>query len=179
MREYVTEAIVLGRRPYRERDWVVELFTESFGPIAARVVGGARTLSKLSPHLDAGTLALVRLARANRFTVADATTLDRFPSLRSNPASFAAALDSIALVRRLAPPHVRDGDLWDHLLASFAGGTPIVSTALALLGHDPRDARCARCGTTPVTTIVFSDQALYCDACSAAFPFSGLVRIPH
>src|SRR3989338_2857275 len=145
MKEYITNAIVLGRRPCRERDWVVDLFAESFGPIAARVVGGMRVRSKFSPHLDVGNLVLVRLVKTNRFTVADVATTDRFPALRADPAILGRVLELLALVRRLAPPHVADPHLWHHLTESFGRSTASVVETLALLGHDPRRARCGRC----------------------------------
>ncbi|MDO8469442.1 MAG: recombination protein O N-terminal domain-containing protein [bacterium] len=177
MKEYVTNAIVLGRHPYREQDWVVDLFTESFGPIAARVVGGARTRSKLSPHLDAATLVLTRLVKANRFTVTDVATLDRFPALRADPAMLGRVLELLALVRRLAPPHVADPHLWQHLTESFGLGTASVAETLALLGHDPRGVRCGRCGASPAAQFVFPDHLVFCDACARPFPFLDRVRV--
>ena len=77
--EYCTEAIVLGRRengPSYNR--FVDLYTKELGLLEARVVGGRRITSKLSPHLDFGNLALLRLVSKNQFTVDDALTEERF-----------------------------------------------------------------------------------------------------
>ena len=177
MREYVTEAIVLGLRLQGEHDRWVDLFTRDLGLLAARVVGGARARSKLAPHLAPPNLVLVRLVRTARYTLADAGTRDRFEATRATPDTLGRSLELVALVRRLTPPVAPDRSLWECLVWSLGRGEPAVRPVLALLGHDPHRARCARCGETPVLWVALSDHTLLCGLCAAPFPVSDLVRV--
>src|ERR1051325_9149952 len=99
MREFLTEAIVLSNDPGRGFDGRVHLYTEKLGKISARVSGGKKILSKLSPHLDPLNLSLVRLVKKGGITLVDTLTLDRFTAVRNNLGSLASALDVLALLK--------------------------------------------------------------------------------
>lgn len=179
MREYVTDAIVLGRRPRGEHDWSVDLFTRDLGSLTTRVVSGARSRSKFSPHLAPPNLVLVRLVRTVRYTLTDIATHDRFEAVRSNPALFSGALELAALVRHIAPPLAPDHALWECLVHSLEWGEPAVRSVLTLLGHDPHGAPCVQCGGAPVRWVTLSDHTLLCGLCAAPFPISERVCIPR
>ena len=177
MKEYVTHSIVLHRRPYRERDVIVELFTEELGRVEARVTGGARTLSKLSPHLDPLNRVLVRLVKKNNLTVTDAETDIRFGSLRADQKAFSRALETLMLIRRIVPRGHRDSELWKELNRLFESGDVHLGSILALLGYDPRHARCEGCGSNALYGFSIEGQAFICASCRVKFPENEVVLL--
>lgn len=177
MKEYVTQAIVLGVRGTGERDRVVRLFSKEFGTLEARVVGGRRVLSKFAPHLDVGNLAVVRLVRKRAWTVTDALTEERFTKLRRNPKEFSRALALLALLSRLLPREVPDLRLWHSVVRSFVAARVDVGAILKLLGYDPLHAACEVCGRKHPACFVLSTQSFLCGSCRGKFKDVGVVYI--
>lgn len=169
MREYVTEAIVLGREAHRERDWLVDLLTRDLGLVAARITGGARVVSKLSPHLNPASMALVRLVWSGRFVIADAAVIRRGFGARADTARWARALESLAVTRALAPRREPEESLWAAVHAALEG-VEGPEGVLRSLGYHPESARCARCQAFPVRWILFHDHSFLCGACGAKVP---------
>jgi DNA repair protein RecO len=177
MREHVTDAIVLGRRPHREWDTVADLFTESLGRVEARVVGGTRSLSKFSPHLDPLNRVQVRLVAKNALTLADITTRDRHGSVRNDRSALRRAIEVTYLVRKLVPRGSPDPRLWAFFERLSQCTTPSVPEFLSLLGYDPRHAQCETCGRNVVSHFVVCDQAFSCIGCHVKFPMNEVVYI--
>ena len=166
MPETVSEALVLGFEPARDRDAVVDLFVRDRGRVRARVVGGRRPLSKFAPHLDPLSLVTVRLVSKRSVTVADAVTTDRFPVLRRNGHALHAALEVVYLLRQLLPGQASDTAMFDYLVRSFRGAIPSVGELLVHLGYDPRHAACDRCHAAPVGWFAPDRQRFFCAACA-------------
>ncbi len=174
MREYVVEAIVLGKRSSREADQTVTLLTKEFGRVDARVVGGRRLLSKFSGHLDPLNVVTVRLVRKNHFTVADAVTRDRARTMRHDVRALSEALRAAFLLMALLPAESPDVRVWYCLLHMLRERDGDLRTLLRLLGYDPRHARCAQCGGA-VTHFVIPTQSFLCAACAVQYPENALI----
>lgn len=176
MREYVTEAIVLGREAHRERDWVVDLLTRDLGFVSARVTGGARITSKLSPHLDPASMALVRLVWSGRFVVTDAAVMHRNFRARADAELWKSALESLAVTRALAPRREPEVSLWTAVYGVLEGRQG-AAAVLESLGYHPESASCARCHKSPVQWVVLDDHSLLCRECGSSAPSAARVSL--
>lgn len=165
MKEYITEAIVLNRDLYKENDLSVDLFTKDLGRLKARVVGGKKPLSKLSPNLDFLNLVTLRLVEKNQFTVADVVTKNFFKNLKSNKIILLKAIQGANLIRALLPLELPDKALWHEFSRMLRGQTLRIPTLLQILGYDPKETACVRCKKNPTRYFLINNQALICNAC--------------
>lgn len=177
MNEYITEAVVLSAKPYHEFDRMVDFYTKDLGRLEARVVGGAKITSKLSPHLDRFNLVTLRLIEKNNFTVADAITVDRFLKLKTSPQSFEVASTLAFLLKEAVPYNLQDLRLWHELLRSLKRGHFDFRLFLKLLGYDPSSAACSLCDKKAIKYFFPGDHGFLCAACSAKIPRKDLVCI--
>ena len=177
MKEFVTDAVVLGRRPHREWDLVADLFTDELGRVEARVVSGARTLSKFSPHLDPLNRVQVRLVSKNALTLTDIMTTDRRPEVRGDRSALRRAIEVAFLVRKLVPRGTPDPRLWDFLSGASRMAAFPVPELLVRLGYNPRHAACGLCGNREPSHFIVGDQAFSCLACHVKFPANEVVYI--
>ncbi|KKU93800.1 MAG: hypothetical protein UY26_C0004G0013 [Candidatus Jorgensenbacteria bacterium GW2011_GWA1_48_13] len=162
MREYLTPAIVLGSHHSGEYDRSVDLYTRDLGRLRARVVGGSRLSSKLSPHLDVGNLVDVRLVHKNKFTVTDVVTKERFqPS--------ASLLKMIVFVKSLLPETAPDLRFWHQLVGDLKSAKLRTNPLLKILGYDPILAACENCRTEKVAYFHPADQSFLCTDCTLKF----------
>jgi recombinational DNA repair protein (RecF pathway) len=173
MHEYVTNALVLGRSPRGEWNLAADLLTEELGRIEARVVGGARLLSKFSRHLDPGNRCLVRVVAKNAMTLTDIGAHDRRAHSALDRTATARMLETIFLLRALLPRHVPDAALWSYLETTH----PDPAEVLSILGYDPRHARCGACGNVPVAYFALNDHVFACTACGVQFPEDEVVLL--
>lgn len=177
MSEYVTEAVVLGRRENGSAyNRFVDLYTKELGFVEARVVGGRRITSKLSPHLDFGNLALVRLVHKNQFTVADALTEERFFSGDSGIEVFDRFSRLVVLFRELLPRLIPDARVWEELLWGLRRGEVNCRMFLSLLGYGAR-AACGHCGRAESHVFFVPDQHFLCESCSRGAPSRMIVSL--
>lgn len=176
MKDFVSEAIVLGIQPAKEHDRVVSLFTKKHGRIQARVAGGARLLSKFAPHLDPINLVGVRVAHKNKFTLTDVLTTDRFSATRKG-SSFGQALKVVALVRVLAPEGEPDMKLWHDLVQMFTSGTVDPNHFLNLFGYDSKLGACDMCGAKSIAYFSIKTHELLCARCSTNLPENALLLL--
>ena len=61
MTEYLSEAVVLDKETSGDLDIRVSMFTKKFGKLKVRAKSARRIVSKLSPHLEPGNVAQVRI----------------------------------------------------------------------------------------------------------------------
>ncbi len=169
MREYLTEAIVLNVRPYKECDRLVELYTKELGLLKIRVVGGRKILSKLSPHLDTGNLIKAKFIQKARFTLVDALTENRFSGLKKDAKKAVFVFQLLFLVRSLVPEAVPDAPLWHFFLRSLREGRMDFKNFLKLLGYNPMLAECDNCHDKNVNCFQISAQTFFCGSCSSRF----------
>lgn len=177
MREYVSDAIVLGIEPSREYDRAVTLFTKELGRIRARVTGGAKILSKFAPHIDPMNRVHVRLAHKNGFTLTDALTVDRFAGVKRDAKVFSAALRMLTLVGAFAPESEPDARVWHELLRSLESGKPDIQLIASHFGYDLARAECERCGAEPAPYFALATHALLCANCCVRVPENALLLL--
>lgn len=154
MYEYVTRAVVLEKRPVGERDVKVALFTEKLGKVEGRARSARKITSKLSAHLEPGTLAVVRIVENKGTHITDA--------LKSSVV--AMSLRDLSVLAGLCAAHQKDAALWGLL----TGGNFSWSRALAALGFAPRHASCAACGGNRIAAFYAPRQEFYCASCLAS-----------
>ena len=116
MRELITEAVVLGIRPHKENDRLIDFLTNASGRIEALAVSGRKTASKLSPHCIFGSFVLARLVLKNRITIADSLTI---VSLPENLTFRSRTLLILKVIRALIPFNARDPRIWAEISAIF------------------------------------------------------------
>lgn len=170
MREFATEAFILGLRNFRENDRSVFLYTKDLGRVEVKVIGGRKILSKLSPHLDVLNLVNVRLIEKSKFTLADAITKNRFLAVREDFKKSSAALNLLFLTNFLAPVLMPDLPFWHHLSRAFKSGRIHIGSFLKLLGYDAASAYCESCRRKDVGYFNLEDQSFLCVRCSLKFP---------
>ncbi len=169
MQEYVTDAIVLSVRPRGETDRTLDCYTKQLGRIEARMIGGRKPLSKLSPHCDVGGFVKIRLVEKNQLTLIDA--LRTAPSRRLSPLTFRV----VALVRALTPRGVPDGRLWETLKRTVGEDEESIAILFRILGYDPVPASCEACGDTPVSLFSIPHHEFFCDRCGSELPENEVV----
>lgn len=177
MKEYITDAIVLGTKPVRESDKTVALFTKELGRVEVKVVAARKTLSKFTPHLDPLNLVHVRLVKKNNFTLTDVLTENRFAPIRESTRIFGAALQLISLLDELLAVSQPEPRLWHALVRALEEGKINIPLFLKLLGYDPLYASCARCHARHISAFLRKEQAFLCSNCARAFPESEIILI--
>jgi len=176
MKEYVTDALVLGVRPRGETDRVADLFTKELGRIEARAIGARKTLSKFSPHLTPGTIVRARLVLKRAHTLTDVITYPD-PS-RMSDRTRSELLSSLFLIRALVPVGNPDLRLWHALTELITKERGDERSFLALLGYNPLHARCEECGNQEISYFHLTDQRFLCATCSVKFPENEIHYIP-
>ncbi|MDP3725193.1 MAG: recombination protein O N-terminal domain-containing protein [Nanoarchaeota archaeon] len=175
MSEYCTEAIVLGRRENGGgHNLFADLYTRELGRVEARVVSGRKITSKLSPHLDPGTLVFARLVHKNQFTLADTLLEERFSGVSGLQYENFSRLAH--LFRYLFPFGVSDFDVWELLLKSLREGEIAYTMFLSLLGYGREGALCGRCSEVETRAFFLPDQTFLCGICASPFSEREVVR---
>ncbi len=151
MTEYLSEAIILAKEPNGDLDVRISVFTKKFGKLRAKAKSARKITSKLSAHLEPGTLSQVRIVEKNGLQIVDA--LKHF-SL-SVPPSTLYFLDRILAEGEPEPA------IW-HALASQKFNW---KNALAVLGWDPGEAACHACNKRNPSFFDIRDQIFLCDTC--------------
>lgn len=181
MREYFTDAIVLGVRPYGEFDRTIDFYTKELGRIEARIISGRRFTSKLSPHCVLGNKVSVRLVHKNQFIVADALT--ETPFLKNKKivdiGFYTSALNLFFLIKSLCPLDIIDLNLWHRLNESLSAKTVNYIIFLKICGYDPRHAICDGCGNKHVNIFMSALQVFVCDMCFPKYNDSNFIYLNH
>lgn len=143
MREYLTDAIVLGQeqallasRLAGDFDVRLDFYTRDFGRLKAKAKSLKKTTSKLAGHLEPLTLSKIRLIEKNGFLVADALTINRFEQLRSSSRSFAEGLRLIDFFKAVVLDGEPDFNLWRWLKNSLITGNISYSALREIMGGD-------------------------------------------
>lgn len=173
LKEYFTEAIVLGVRGRGYDKWI-DLYTRSLGRIEARVVSGRRITSKLSPHFKLGNRVQARLVYKNQFTVTDVLEVEVFSC---EAGGYTGLLNLFFLLRSLSPVAEVDLNLWYWLSESVKNGRVDFEVFLKILGYSGAFSSCVVCGKRRVSYFFVADQSFLCDGCSVKFPEGQLIRI--
>ena len=177
MKEHLTSAIVLNVKPYKEYDRRVELYTKDFGLLKVKVIGGRKILSKLSPHLDVGSLIRARFVQKSQFTLVDALEENKFPNLKKDAKKAVLVFRLLFLIRSLVPEAVPDSPFWHFFLRSLREGRIDLKIFLKLLGYNPTLAECDHCRSRNPAYFHVLSQIFLCGSCSFRFPSVELLFI--
>lgn len=162
MHEYRSDAVVLDAAPAGESDTRFFLYTERYGRIVARAKSARKITSKLTPHLQAGDFAAVRIVEKNGLRMADALKSRRLPHAPGN----------LAALNRLLHDGERDAGLW----ALVTAATYDWRSVLARLGWDPARASCTRCKKN-VSVFIIHSQEFVCPVHASKLPAGEVVSV--
>ena len=181
---YRDEAVVLRTWKLGEADRIVSLHTLGHGKVRAVAKGVRRTRSKFGARLEPACHVAVQLyrGRGELDTLTQAETIDRFSSLRSDPARFAQASAMLEAVDQLAPESGGDPDRHVMLVRALATLDRIDSDLvvagfflklLALEGVQPELGACVACGAgEPFEAIDVAAGGVRCHQCRQGRPIS-------
>jgi len=117
---YKTEGIILKRRPHRERDKLVTIFTRDYGKLTARAISARKITSKLAGHLEPFICADFHLARSKTIDiVAGSNTIHAHKRLRSQLSHAASAGFFSEVVEQFTHTNHADPELYDHVRAFY------------------------------------------------------------
>lgn len=150
MQEYVTPAIILRRETTGEYDERISFFSRRFGKMTARMISSRKILSKLSPHLEPGNLAIIRLVEKNDLSLVDAL----------KERNLAWRVSNIFHLQKLLADYEPDLNLWQTLISG-----PTWSKILKILGWDPSEASCDECGAPSPRYFETRQQHFFCSRC--------------
>lgn len=130
MKEYATEAIIIGKEPLNELDSRIDFYTRHFGRLRAKAKSARKPTSKLAAHLEPLTLSRIRLVEKNGIgglsagglLVADALTIDRFEKVRFSAETHGRALELLDFFRVNVFENEADFGLWQWLRTALATG---------------------------------------------------------
>lgn len=112
-RIYKTQAVVLRRYDMGETARQLVLYTPLLGKVSAVARGVKRPTSKLAGHLEPLTLTHIVAAHGrNLDTVTQASTVEPWGRLRSEPERIFQGLLAAELLDKLTPDHEENGALW-------------------------------------------------------------------
>jgi len=164
MSEYFTRGIILERESSGESDDSLVIFTKDLGKIRAKVKSVKRIISKLSGHLQVGSLCDIRLTKKNNIQLIEAI-------------SYKSALSAdlhcfLGFINQMTPYESPDHHLWyaiEYVIDKdiFISGEDILRRKvyrrlLDIMGFGPRLAKCSDCGTPKIAYFVPSDIMFLC-----------------
>ena len=180
------ELIVLHRYPYGETSWVLRALGRGCGVVSLVAEGARRPRSRVSGALEPCSLSeIVWSARegAELGTLAGATLLQGWPSVRADLLKSATALAMCEFPLRLRPEGEGNAPWYDHLLSGLrwlegrtdfspaASAAVLARFALRLAeecGVGLSLSRCAKCGAALERAALFVGSAggFYCGECA-------------
>jgi recombinational DNA repair protein (RecF pathway) len=164
MQEYVTQAVVLGKEPVREKDVRYSFFTKRFGKVVGKATSARKITSKLAGHLEPGTLATVRLVEKGGTQIVDA--------LKSRTVK--ANLPDLRFLNTMTTEGERDDALWVELTAEDFSWKRV----LALMGWDSEGAACENCKRA-LAYFYLPRQEFFCAPCASNFRADGLLLVSN
>lgn len=177
MKEYLTDAVVLNLKSYREHDRFVDLYTKNFGRLGIKVPAGRKILSKLSQHLDIGNFIKAKFVQKSQLTLVDALAEKKFRFLKNDIARTALFFRLLFLIRTITPEAVPDLPFWHFLLRSLHEEKLDPKNFLKLLGYSPALAECDNCRSREINSFYVSAQIFLCRRCGLNFPANELICI--
>jgi len=151
MTEYLSEAIILEKMPNGDTDSRVALYTKRYGKIVAKAKSVRKITSKLSAHLEPGTIARVRVVEKNGPQIVDALKQGKCDVVPHHLAQVSALLGEFE----------PDLQLWHMLLAKQFSWRDILS----VLGWNPLHAQCASCHKGDIGFFDTRSQEFFCAEC--------------
>ena len=156
---YFTQAIILTRRPFRENDVVVTVYSADKGKLELAGRGVKKISSKLAAHLEPITLSNIMVVRGRQLDyVGAAGSLTCFARLKNNFGKIAVAGRAASVFNQITKPGQADYQAFALLLGFLrfldqAGEKEnydlffyfFLFKFLAVLGHKPELFYCLAC----------------------------------
>ena len=165
MKEFLTEALVLGVKDFAEFDKFISLYTKELGKVFAKARGARKITSKLMGHLQPLDFTRVRLVEKNGFQITDALTFKKM----------GRTLESLAMVKlveemtlELQPDH----NLWNFLKKNKKFSN---KDLLSILGFDPAFADCGVCSARRPEFFSKTEQIFLCKYCASKAPKNEII----
>lgn len=161
---YFPEAVVLDREDSNDFDSRFSVYAKGYGKFYAKAKSARKILSKLSGHLEPGSLVKIRLVGNGAWQVTDAL---KFGKISVDP-------PDLYLLNQLLPEADFDLAIWEELIGSPSSQAHSGRESqnfswakiLRILGWDPEHARCEICKSADVSRFVISGQSFACDKCA-------------
>ena len=181
---YRDQAVVLRAWKLGEADRIISMHTLDNGKVRGVAKGVRRTRSKFGSRLEPLSHISIQLyrGRGDLDTITQVETIDRFPSLRTDPDRFARAEAMLECVEQVAQDREPDPRLHVMLVRALAtldnNDSPLVVAAffLKLLAHEglqPQVDECVSCGATEqIEAIDLNDGGVLCRNCRRGRPVS-------
>ena len=167
MKEFLTEALVLGIEDSAEFDKFISLYTKELGKVFAKARGARKITSKLMGHLQPLDFTRVRLIGENGFQIADALA---FKKMERSPESLAA----VKFVQEMTPELQPDHDLWNFLKKNKKFSNKEI---LGVLGFGPAYAECGVCNAKKPELFSKTEQIFLCKRCASKAPKNEIILI--
>ena len=183
MEKISTKGMVIREVPFRERDRILHILTESNGVVSAVAKGAQGLKSRLVSSTSLMSYSQFELypSKGGMYTVDDARLIDNFPGLRKDVEKLSLAVYFMELIYKLAPDEL---NLSLHLRLALNSIAflqqdklpanqikPIFELRLlAMSGYMPDLIGCSRCGNFVDRGMYFSPQNsdLLCQNCIVA-----------
>lgn len=162
MQEYVTDAIILRKEPFRDFDGRYYFFTKRFGKILGKAMSTRKITSKLAGHLEPGNLSQVRFVERNGTMVVDALKKQKL----------GATLLDLMLLNAMLSEGQPEPELWTELASDQFSWRKV----LRILGWDPEGARCDVCGNA-ANYFSVARQEFFCAVCASKLPRKELLLV--
>jgi DNA repair protein RecO len=164
MVEYLTEAIILDKRPDKNLDVIFTIFSRELGKVYGKAISSRKITSKLASHLEPGTFGKLRLARKSvgeNFRIVEAMA----EAKRLDPET----IRFLIFADRMAPAYAKDEVLF--MFCREVIKNPLISEKAAyrgllkIVGLDPDEATCACCGRKKIAYFSSQDIMFLCRQC--------------
>ncbi len=157
---YFPEAVVLNREDANDFDSRFSIYAKGYGKFHAKAKSARKILSKLSGHLEPGSLVKIRLVGNGGFQVADAL---KFGKVEINP-------PDLYFLDQLLPAEDFDFQIWEILAKSSpsasSGREPFDwKKILRVLGWDPDHGTCEFCHLGEPAYFDLRGQGFVCADC--------------
>lgn len=154
---YNIKAIILNKKPVRENDSRVTVYSREAGKLDLTARGTKKIKSKLAGHLEPFNLAEIMVVRGQRHNYAAAAVSESgFKDIKNNLDKLTAAGRALKITDQLIKPGVADAAIFD-LLADYLKTLEqvnkdceiltafLIFKLLSHLGHKPELSFCVNC----------------------------------
>lgn len=111
--------ITLIKKPYRESDSRIAVFTKELGLVRALVQGTQKPLSRLAAHCEPLMLIRGRFIEKRQPRIVDAKTHHSFTHIKTHPLCYDASLNLLRHIEERAGELQQDERVWETLCASL------------------------------------------------------------
>jgi DNA repair protein RecO (recombination protein O) len=181
---YRLTAIIFKRKPFREYDSQVALYTKEKGKIDLVARGTRKTLSKIAPHIEPLNFCEVMAVKGKAYDyIGSSISRKNYPEIKSDLRKLSAAGLVIGYLNKLIKKEMADTSIFDSLseYLSLLGEIPsgaedkektfsylYLLRITNILGHKPELYDCLNCKqkiNKPANRFYFSSGGLICNDC--------------